>query len=155
MSKSVRRVEEAAKSAGLEITVRWMPESTRTATEAAQACECAVAQIVKSMIFEGAETGTLKLLLISGQNTVDPQKMTGILGESLSRANPKRVRDETGFAIGGVAPIGHLSEIETWIDSSLLSHDRVWAAAGAPNAVFSISPQALKAATQARECRMD
>ncbi|MFV0473919.1 MAG: YbaK/EbsC family protein [Pikeienuella sp.] len=151
MSKSVRRVQEAAEAAGLSIEILRMPESTRTAAEAAAACGCAVAQIVKSMIFEGADSGALKLLLVSGAHEVDPARAAAVLGEGLSRADPKRVREETGFAIGGVAPIGHLAAIETWMDAALLEHDVVWAAAGAPNAVFSIGPQALRAATGARD----
>lgn len=151
MSKSVKRVQQAARDAGLEVEVLRMPDSTRTAAEAAAACGCDVAQIVKSMIFEGAESGALKLLLISGAHDADPARCAELIGETLSRADPKRVRAETGFAIGGVAPIGHLAPIETWMDASLLDHDLVWAAAGAPNAVFSVTPAALRSATGARD----
>ncbi len=151
MSKSVKRVEQAARAAGLDLNVLRMPGSTRTASDAAQACRCSVSQIVKSMIFLGAESGSLKLLLVSGAHEVDLMQVREIIGEELLRADPKRVRAETGFAIGGVSPIGHLVPIETWIDSSLLGHDLVWAAAGAPDAVFSVAPAALQAATGARE----
>jgi prolyl-tRNA editing enzyme YbaK/EbsC (Cys-tRNA(Pro) deacylase) len=151
MSKSVKRVEQAATAAGLQVVVQRMPDSTRTASEAAQACGCTVAQIVKSMIFEGAESGALKLLLVSGAHEVDLTRAEALFGERLARADPKRVRAETGFAIGGVAPIGHLSPIETWIDTTLAQHDVVWAAAGAPNAVFRVNPAALKAAAGARD----
>lgn len=151
MSKSVKRVEEAARAFGLEVNILRMPDSTRTATDAAEACRCAVSQIVKSMVFEGVDSGALKLLLVSGAHEVDLVQVREQLGEQLSRADPKRVRTETGFAIGGVSPIGHLTAIETWMDSTLLGHDLVWAAAGAPNAVFSVAPEALKAATGARD----
>lgn len=151
MSKSVKRVETAARGAGLSISVRRMAEGTRTAQDAAAACGCDVGQIVKSMVFEGAESGALKLLLVSGAHDVDLSRAAGLFGEALARADPKRVRAETGFAIGGVAPIGHLSEIETWMDAALLSHDLVWAAAGAPDAVFSVAPAALMEATGARK----
>mgnify|MGYP000642754242 CR=1 FL=1 len=151
MSKSVKRVEEAARASGLDVNVLRMPDSTRTAAEAAQACGCAVSQIVKSMIFTGVDSGNLKLLLVSGAHDVDLARVRDWIGEGLSRADPKRVRAETGFAIGGVSPIGHLAPIETWMDSSLLGHDLVWAAAGAPDAVFSVAPEALKAATGARD----
>ena len=143
MSKSVRRVEAAAAAAGQEIQVVRTPETTRTAEEAAKACGCDVAQIVKSLIFRGAETGALKLLLISGARQADLVKAEKIVGEPLERADARLVRDETGFAIGGVAPIGHKAPVATWIDQSLLEHDAVWAAAGAPNAVFEVAPKTL------------
>ena len=151
MSKSVKRVEEAAKSFGLEVSILRMPVSTRTAADAAVACGCTVSQIVKSMIFEGADSGALKLILVSGAHEVDLAQAREQLGEDLSRADPKRVRTETGFAIGGVSPIGHLTAIETWMDRALFEHDLVWAAAGAPNTVFSVAPEALKAVTGGRD----
>jgi len=149
LSKSIIRVERAARDLGLDISVQRMPDTTRTAQDAAATCGCAVGQIVKSLIFEGAMTQRLKLLLVSGEHEVDLVHAEGLFGEPLTKADPKRIRSETGFAIGGVAPIGHLSVTETWMDSSLLRHDVVWAAAGAPNAVFSVSPDDLKEATKA------
>jgi prolyl-tRNA editing enzyme YbaK/EbsC (Cys-tRNA(Pro) deacylase) len=149
MGKSVKRVEAAAQAAGLDVTIVTMPDSTRTAADAAGACGCAIGQIVKSMIFEGDETGKLKLLLVSGDHDVDLTRARALFGETLKRADPKRVREETGFAIGGVSPIGHLSEIDVWMDASLLDHPVVWAAAGAPNAVFAIAPSHLLAASGA------
>lgn len=148
---SIDRVKLAASRAQLQITIRQMPESTRTAPEAAKACGCEVEQIVKSMIFEDSDTGKLKLLLVSGVHKVNLEKAVEVFGEELKRADPKRVREITGFAIGGVAPIGHLSELETWMDSSLLHYETVWAAAGAPNAVFKVNPDALIRATGARK----
>ncbi len=147
MSDSIARVEAAAREAGLSISVRRMPASTRTAAEAAMACGCALSQIVKSLIFERADTGALSLLLVSGARRVEPK--AAIFGAGLVRADPKRVRAETGFAIGGVAPIGHLVRLEVWMDSHLLEHDRVWAAAGAPFAVFALAPADLHRVTGA------
>lgn len=144
MSKSVKRVEAAAKAHGLPIEVLRMPQSTRTAEEAAAACGCNVAQIVKSMIFRGEASGALKLLLVSGAHTVDLQKAAAIVGEPLARADAQAVREETGFAIGGVAPIGHKAPIAAWIDETLLTYPTVWAAAGAPDAVFKIAPAMLQ-----------
>ena len=143
MSKSVKRVEEAAKQLGFDIAVVRMPDSTRTADDAAKACGCNVEQIVKSLIFVGANSGALKLLLVSGANTVDLEKVAGQIGEPLARADAKQVRDVTGFSIGGVSPIGHLAPVDSFIDTDLLGHAKVWAAAGAPNAVFEIAPQRL------------
>lgn len=151
MSKSVKRVERAAAEAGLDVAILRMPESTRTAADAAAACGCDVAQIVKSMIFVGAASGALKLVLVSGAHDLDLERSEALFGEGLERADPKRVRAETGFAIGGVSPIGHLAPLETWMDASLLAHERVWVAAGAPNAVFSIAPDALMRASGAKE----
>lgn len=131
-----------------------MPASTRTAEEAAAACECDVAQIVKSLIFEGVETGELILLLVSGRHQVNMDKAREAVGEPLKRADIKRVRDETGFAIGGVAPLGHTAPLRTWMDETLLEFDVVWAAAGAPNTVFQVNPSDLKNAIDARAVRL-
>lgn len=144
------RVAEAAKALGLSITVEQMPASTRTAEEAAAACNCAVGQIVKSLIFERHDTGALVLLLIAGHNKADMDLAAQVIGSSLDRADPKKVRAETGFAIGGVAPIGHLCDLPVYMDPALLDYPSVWAAAGAPNAVFAVDPAALKAATKAQ-----
>lgn len=149
MSKSVNRVKAAAEAAGLGTEILRMPDSTRTAEEAAAACGCAVAQIVKSLIFKGGESGKLKLLLVSGSNQVDLAKAADLAGEPLERADPKEVREITGFAIGGVAPIGHLVPVETWMDDTLFGFETVWAAAGAPNAVFESAPEALRDAAGA------
>lgn len=143
---SARRVADAAAALGLSITIEHMPDTTRTAEDAAKACGCAVGQIVKSLIFEGADSGRLILLLVSGGHQADMEAVRQLTGEPLKRADPRRVREETGFAIGGVAPIGHLAPLPTLIDEALLTYDRVWAAAGAPNAVFAVSPNALATA---------
>ncbi|MCG6115651.1 MAG: YbaK/EbsC family protein [Mesorhizobium sp.] len=150
MSKSVRRVEEAAQAAGLAIEVRRMGESTRTAEEAAEQCGCDVAQIVKSLIFQGKDSGRLVLFLVAGNNRLDTAKAAGLAGEELERADPRLIRERTGFAIGGVAPIGHLEPIAAFADETLLGFDVVWAAAGAPDAVFSAEPRALFAAAKAQ-----
>lgn len=150
MSKSIKRVERALAELGLNAQVQHMPDSTRTAAEAAAACGCDVAQIVKSMLFEGAESGALKLILVSGAHDLDLSRAQALFGEPLQRADPTRVRAETGFAIGGVSPVGHLTPTETWMDAHLLGFDTVWAAAGAPNAVFEATPQTLQNAIGAK-----
>lgn len=148
-AESVARVTRAAREAGLDIKVLLMPASTRTAEEAAAACGCAQAQIVKSLIFERADNGALVLLLIAGDRQADPVAASSIVGAGIRRADPKRVRRETGFSIGNVAPIGHLAALRVFMDPSLLAHDMVWAAAGAANAVFCVAPGRLLAATSA------
>ncbi len=125
-----------------------MPESVRTAAEAAEAIGCAVGQIVKSLIFE-TDTGKPALLLVGGKHAVNLKTFVADWGIVLRRANPNQVRSETGFAIGGVAPIGYLKTIDTWMDISFFDYEYVWAAAGAPNAVFSINPENLLELTSA------
>ena len=155
MSKSLRRVEEAARQSGLDIRIMRMPEVTRTAEEAARACGCSVERIVKSLIFQGVESGDLVLVLLNGADRLELARTREWFGEALERADPKRVRAETGFAIGGVAPIGHKAPIRVWMDASLLDHARLWAAAGAPNAVFEVSPRDLQRACGAGLFRLD
>jgi prolyl-tRNA editing enzyme YbaK/EbsC (Cys-tRNA(Pro) deacylase) len=147
---SARRVAEAASAAGLAIEIVEMPDSTRTAEDAAAACGCDVAQIVKSLVFQGAETETPYLLLVSGVNRVDEDGMAAVLGERLKRPNGRAVREITGFAIGGIPPIGHPVPMPTVIDEKLLEFEKVWAAAGTPRCVFSVDPNALAAAAKAR-----
>ncbi|UUP19465.1 YbaK/EbsC family protein [Nitratireductor thuwali] len=149
MSRSIDRVRRAAEEAGLEIDVRRMGESTRTAEEAAQQCGCAVAQIVKSLIFTGGKTGRLYLFLVSGSRQLDLAKASALIGEPLQRADPRRIREETGFAIGGVSPLGQPDSVRRYADESLLGFDTVWSAAGAHDAVFSAAPAALLAAAKA------
>ena len=147
--RSTDRVRAAAAAAGLAIDIREMPQSTRTAAEAAAACGCSVAQIVKSLIFRKAASGEPVLLLVSGKNRVDEKAVKAAIGDTLARIDANDVRELTGFAIGGVAPLGSLSPLETYMDADLLAHEVVWAAAGAPYAVFEVAPKALAEATGA------
>ena len=149
-TKSTDRVRAAATAAGLPIDIRAMPQSTRTAEEAAAACGTSVAQIVKSLIFRKAESGEPVLLLVSGRNRVDQTAVAAEIGEKLDRMDADAVRELTGFAIGGVAPLGSLTPLATFMDADLLEFETVWAAAGAPYAVFSVAPRALAKATGAR-----
>ena len=146
---SVDRVMAAASNAGLEVEIVTMPESTRTAAEAASACGCSVAQIVKSLVFRKAGTQDLVLLLVAGDRQVDLEAAHRAIGTELEKADAKLVREISGFAIGGVSPLGHKSPIPVFIDPSLLDHQLVWAAAGAPNAVFSAAPGKLRDAVGA------
>ena len=141
-----RRVAAAARGLGLPIEIVEMPESTRTAEEAARACGCGVGQIVKSLVFRGTRSGKAPLLLVSGVNRVDPDRAEAAAGEPLERPDAAYVRDVTGFAIGGIPPFGHASEMTVIVDPDLLDHDLVWAAAGTPRTVFAVSPRTLAAA---------
>lgn len=146
---SMARVAEAAEKAGLAIRIIKMPQSTRTAQEAAEAAGCETAQIVKSLVFENSADKTLNLVLVSGAHDADMSHISASYGLQLDRCEARRVRDETGFAIGGVAPIGHLNPIKVYMDRTLMQHGTVWAAAGRPDSVFSVEPEALAKAIDA------
>lgn len=148
MSKSLARVIDALEAAGLTTTPVEMPAETRTAQQAADAAGCALDQIVKSILFQG-ESGQLFLFLTAGGNQVDVAKASVLAGEALGRAEINTVRAVTGFAIGGVAPIGHLTPCPTWMDPRLLTFPKVWAAAGTPRHIFPSDPAALARATGA------
>lgn len=147
---SIERVVAAAQRAGVTIEPVEMPSSTRTAAEAAQACGCTVAEIVKSLVFVGRNSGTPYLLLVSGTNRVDEDAVASSIGEPLDRPNGRAVRELTGFAIGGIPPFGHDRGLSTFLDQDLKRYDRVWAAAGTPHAVFGISVEDLERVAKAR-----
>ncbi|MEM7644720.1 MAG: YbaK/EbsC family protein [Pseudomonadota bacterium] len=142
MSKSLRRVIGALKDAGLEIEPVEMPGETRTAAQAAAEVGCELDQIAKSILFGRAEG--CALFLTAGGNAVDGARASTLAGTDLTRADAATVRSVTGFAIGGVAPVGHLSPSPIWMDPRLMDFETVWAAAGTPRHVFPISPGDLR-----------
>lgn len=146
---SMARVASAARQAGLSIRILKMAQSTRTAQQAADAAGCDVSQIVKSLVFENLATNKLNLMLVSGAHNADMDYISASYNLTFTRCEVRRVRDETGFAIGGVAPIGHLNPITVYMDRTLFDHSEVWAAAGRPDSVFSVEPRALATAIQA------
>jgi prolyl-tRNA editing enzyme YbaK/EbsC (Cys-tRNA(Pro) deacylase) len=146
---SAQRVQDSAHALGLDIIVREMAATTRTAEEAAAACGVTVGQIVKSLVFTGADSGKLYLLLVSGTNRVDEKGVARHLGEKLKRPDADAVRAATGFAIGGIPPFGHTTRLATYVDADLLQYDVVWAAAGTPKAVFPVAPARLRDAVGA------
>ena len=150
LSSSARKVQDALTALGHSMQVMELPASTRTAVEAAQAVGCDVGQIVKSLIFKGRESGRPILILVSGANRVDLEKAAATVGEVLDKADAEFVRQHTGFAIGGVPPVGHAEALETLIDVDLLQYSQVWAAAGTPNAVFCLTPADLERVTGGR-----
>lgn len=149
MSKSLKRVKAALEAAGAPVEVIEMGESTRTAAEAAMAAGCEIDQIAKSIIFRGEESGHVVLFLTAGGNRVDPVKAAAVAGQALGKADAAQIRAETGFAIGGVAPVGHLGPVVAYYDPRLSDFDQVWAAAGTPRHIFAIAPQVLLAITGA------
>ncbi|MEL6170220.1 MAG: YbaK/EbsC family protein [Pseudomonadota bacterium] len=142
MSKSLTRVRTALAEAGLTPEIAELGE-TRTAEQAAAAVGCALDQIAKSIIFMGAETGRIHLFLTAGGNRVDAAKATTVAGEPMGKADATQIRAQTGFAIGGVAPLGHLTPCPGWCDPRLMDFDVVWAAAGTPRHVFPVQPADL------------
>ncbi|MEX0319083.1 MAG: YbaK/EbsC family protein [Ruegeria sp.] len=142
MSKSLKRVRAALTEAGLAVDIRET-DNARTALDAANAVGCTVDQIAKSIIFRGEQTGEAILFLTAGGNRVCAHKAAQAAGEPLGKADADLVRTQTGFAIGGVAPVGHLSPVSAFLDPRLAEFDTIWAAAGTPRHVFSISPDAL------------
>jgi 2-haloalkanoic acid dehalogenase type II len=140
---AARRVDEVLSSRGLVGRVHELPDSTRTALDAARAVRCEVGQIVKSLVFRSRGSGEPLLVLVSGANRVDEAWMARYTGSPLTRAGPEDVRSLTGFAIGGVPPVGHTSTLPTYIDLDLLEQPVLWAAAGHPNAVFRLTPTEL------------
>ncbi len=149
MHPNVDRVVAAAASAGLAIEVERFPEGTRTAADAARAVGCDVAQIVKSLVFIADEAPVLALT--SGTNRVDPDRLAVALRASgARRADGDEARAATGFAIGGVPPFGHDHPLTVVVDRDLMSHERLWAAAGLPDTVFAIAPDDLVRASGGR-----
>lgn len=145
MSKSLKRVARALEEAGLAADILKMPDLTRTAEQAASAAGCALDQIAKSIIFGTERTGDAVLFITAGGNRVDAAKASALAGEPLGKADAGLVRAQTGFAIGGVAPVGRLSPCRAWFDPRLLEFDRVYAAAGTPRHIFPIAPKDLLA----------
>lgn len=149
MSKSLKRVKAALEVAGLASEVRET-ELARTAEDAARAIGCDVDQIAKSIIFRGETSGEAMLFLTAGGNRVDAEKAANLAGEALGKADAALVRSQTGFAIGGVAPVGHLNPIRSFLDPRLTEFPQVWAAAGTPHHVFAIEPADLERLTGAQ-----
>ena len=145
LSRSASRVQRALEAAGIESRVVELPQTTRSAQEAAAAIGCAVEQIAKTVVFRRADTGRPVLVVLRGVDRVDTKALADHIGSAVERASPEFVRESTGFAIGGVPPLGHETPLETIVDTGLLRYDIVWAAAGTPNAVFRASPRQLAA----------
>lgn len=149
MSKSLKRVRNALDAAGIETEIKELGLA-RTAAQAADAAGCHLDQIAKSIIFRGEESGEAVLFLTAGGNQVCTHKASALAGEPLGKADAALIRAQTGFAIGGVAPIGHLNPIRAFLDPRLLEFDLIWAAAGTPNHIFAMAPADLAPITDAQ-----
>lgn len=144
---SRQRVRDALAARNMALDIVELDASTRTAVEAADAVGCDVAQIVKSLVFRGLHTGQAVLATVSGRNRLDEQRLAAVLGEPVGRADADFVRKTTGFAIGGVAPIGHIQPLTVFIDQALFQYSEIWAAAGTPRSVFRLTPDQLRELT--------
>ena len=150
LSASAQKVQDALLSKGVACRVVELPASARSAKEAAQAIGCRVEQIVKSLVFRGKHSNKAILALVSGSNRVNERKLSTFAAEPIRKADADFVREKTGFAIGGVPPVGHAEPLETFLDEDLLRYEKIWAAAGTPHAVFELTPSELKSIVDCR-----
>lgn len=150
----VVRVRAALAALGVEPRLIELRQTARSAAEAADALGCEAGQIVKSLVFRGGSTGRPVLVLASGANRVDERKVSALLSEPVEKADASFVREKTGFAIGGVPPVGHVEPSVVFVDEDLLIHEEVWAAAGHTHVVFGLDPRALPKMTGGRVVRV-
>ena len=150
LSKSAGKIQEILNSFAFELNVVELSDSTRTAQEAADAIGCSVSQIAKSLIFKSKISQKPILIIASGTNKVNEKTIKNHIGEKLEKADAAFVLENTGFAIGGIPPIGHIKNITTLIDEDLMQYNEIWAAAGTPHAVFKLTPTILKDITQGK-----
>ena len=143
LSSSAQKVQDALVALGSAAAVVEHENPGRTAAEAAHLLRCDIAQIAKSIIFKNAVTGHSVLVITSGANRVDEKKVAAILGDNLAKADAAFVREQTGFAIGGVPPIAHANPGSILLDADLLKFDEVFPAGGTPHAMFAIDPNEL------------
>jgi prolyl-tRNA editing enzyme YbaK/EbsC (Cys-tRNA(Pro) deacylase) len=148
---SARRVQDALAALGIDSNVIELQVAARTSEQAADALGIEVGRIAKSLVFRAAHSGRAVLVIAAGDRRVDEGRVARALGEPIGRATPDFVREHTGFAIGGVAPLGHPAPLATFVDASLRRFDTVWAAGGTPHCVFPIAPAALVGASGGRE----
>jgi len=142
-SPSVARVRAALAGYGLDAEIVELAAAARTARDAAAQLGCDVAQIANSLVFRGERTGSALLVMSSGANRVDLVRLAEVFGEPAGKADAAFVREHSGFAIGGVAPVGHATRLRTVVDRDLLRHRDIWAAAGHPHTVFRLTPEEL------------
>lgn len=148
LSASAQRFQDALQDLGFSLQVIELPDSTRTALEAAEAVGVQVGQIVKSLVFKAKRSGRPILIVASGAHRVNEKRIEARIHEPLGKASADFVRESTGYAIGGVPPVGHQQSIQTFVDQDLLQYEEIWAAAGTPHAVFRLTPDQLVEMTQ-------
>ena len=149
LSDAAQRVQDALRDAGFANRVRELEVPVRTAAAAAEAVGCTPEQIVKSLVFRRA-SGAPLLVVASGRHRVSEARLASLAGEPLAMGDPRFVREVTGYAIGGIPPVGHAQSLETLVDAHLLTLPGLWAAAGHPNSLFPLTPQELVRMTRGR-----
>jgi prolyl-tRNA editing enzyme YbaK/EbsC (Cys-tRNA(Pro) deacylase) len=150
LSPSAQKVQDALRQFEVSCRVVELPGSTRTSKDAAEAVGCRVEQIAKSIVFQGKQSGKPMLVVASGSNRIDEKKLRHLVAEPVRKADADFVREQTGFVIGGVPPVGHVRFLDIFIDEDLLKYDEIWAAAGTPHAVFRLTPSELQRITAAK-----
>lgn len=148
MNSNSQRIQDFLDKFGISSEIKELSESTRTSAEAAKAIGCDVSQIAKSILFK-TKTGKPILVIASGSNRINEKRIEEEIGERIEKAAADFVKDKTGFAIGGVPPFGHIEKIKEFIDKDLIKYDKIWAAAGTPHSVFSLTPEQLIKITKA------
>jgi prolyl-tRNA editing enzyme YbaK/EbsC (Cys-tRNA(Pro) deacylase) len=143
----MERFEVWLAESGIGVAVKRFPEGTRTAVDAAKAVGCEVEQIVKSLVFVAG--GRPVVALVSGGNRLDETRLAAVAGQPVAKADAQAARAATGYAIGGVPPFGHATDVPVFMDRDLMGHAVVWAAAGRPDSVFEISPARLRDLSEA------
>lgn len=154
LSASAQKVQDDLRARGFSNTVLELEVPVKTAAAAAEGVGCEVAQIVKSLVFRGATSGRAVLVVASGVNRVDTTKLESLVGESVTMGDPRFVREVTGFAIGGIPPVGHAQPLEVFVDQHLTTLPSLWAAAGHPNSLFRLTPEELVRMTNGRVCEL-
>ncbi len=145
LNANAQKVQDALNALGFgKWQVIELSDSTRTSAEAAAAIGCTVAQIAKTLVFKGKTSGSPILIIASGVNRVNTQRIADLVGEAIEKPDADYVREKTGFVIGGVPPVGHSTPLMTFVDEDLLQFDVIWAAAGTPHAVFQLTPGDLE-----------
>ena len=150
LSESALKVQKALEPFGVSLKVVELMDSTRTSREAAKAVGCDVGQIAKSLVFKGARSGKAVLVIASGANRVNERRLGELAAEPVEKGDAEFVRERTGFAIGGVPPVGHAMTLDVYIDEDLMKYGEIWAAAGTPRAVFKLTPADLVKITRGK-----
>ncbi|MCL4440190.1 MAG: YbaK/EbsC family protein [Eubacteriales bacterium] len=150
LSSSAQKVQDVLKALGFSHRVMELTQTTRTSVEAAEAVGCEVGQIAKSLVFKSKNLNRPVLIIASGSNRVNEKRIKEYLAEAIGKADADFVRQQTGYAIGGVAPVGHPAQMEIFIDEDLFQNQEIWAAAGNPNALFKLTPADLVKMTGGR-----
>jgi len=150
LTEAAQRVQDALRAAGFANTVIELEVPVKTAAAAAEAVGCTPAQIVKSLVFQGVTSGKLILIVASGGTRISESRLAELMGETVKMAPPKVVREVTGFAIGGIPPVGHAQKLDTIVEAKLLTLDGLWAAAGHPNSLFQLTADELQRMTAGR-----